>query len=106
MFFELRQYRVKPDKREQWVELMEQKIIPFQIAQGMVVLGSFVGEQENDLYVWIRRFESEEEREALYAQVYESDYWRNEISPLVGEMLDRERIQVTRLVPTPKSVIR
>jgi hypothetical protein len=73
MFFELRQYRVRPEKREEWVALMEEKIIPFQIAQGMVVLGSFVGEQEEDLYVWIRRFESEEEREALYAKVYESD---------------------------------
>ena len=106
MFFELRQYRVKPGQRENWVKLMEEKIIPFQIAQGMVVLGSFVGEQEEDLYVWIRRFESEEEREALYAKVYQSDYWQNELTPLVGDMLYRDRIQVTRIVPTPKSVIR
>ncbi|MFN2232221.1 MAG: NIPSNAP family protein [Anaerolineae bacterium] len=106
MFFELRQYRVKPGKREEWVELMEKEIIPFQIAQGMVVIGSFVGEQEEDLYVWIRRFENEAQREALYQRVYESDYWKNEISPRVGDMLDRERIVVTRLTPTPKSVIR
>jgi hypothetical protein len=106
MFFELRQYRVKPGKREEWVELMEREIIPFQIAQGMVVIGSFVGEQEEDLYVWIRRFENEAQREALYQRVYESDYWKNEISPRVGDMLDRERIVVTRLTPTPKSVIR
>ena len=105
MFFELRQYRVKPEKRQEWVELMETKIIPFQISQGMVVIGSFVGEQEADLYVWIRRFESEEQRQALYARVYESDYWKNDISPQVGDMLDRERIVVTRLVATPKSVI-
>ncbi len=105
MFFELRQYRVKPEKREEWVGLMEDKIIPFQIAQGMVVVGSFVGEQEPDLYVWMRRFESEEERKALYARVYESDYWKNEIAPLTGDILDRERIVVTRLVATPKSVI-
>lgn len=106
MFFELRQYRVKPERRDEWVKLMEERIIPFQIAQGMVVLGSFVGEQEEDLYVWIRRFDSEEQREALYAKVYQSDTWQNEISPLVGDMLDRERIVVTRLVPTAKSVIR
>jgi len=105
MFFELRQYRVKPGKREEWVKLMEEEIIPFQIAQGMVVIGSFVGEQEEDLYVWIRRFESEAQREALYQRVYESDYWKNEISPRVGDMLDRERIVVTRIVATQKSVI-
>ena len=105
MFFELRQYRMKEGQRENWVRLMEEKIIPFQIAQGMVVIGSFVGEQEEDLYVWIRRFESEEQREALYEKVYQSDYWQNEISPLVGDMLYRDRIQVTRIKATPKSVI-
>ena len=105
MFFELRQYRVRPGKREAWVQLMETEIIPFQIAQGMVVIGSFVGEQEKDLYVWIRRFESEEQREELYARVYESDYWKNDIGPRVGDYLDRERTVVTRLVATPRSVL-
>lgn len=105
MFFELRQYRVKPGQRERWVAFMEEKIIPFQIAQGMAVIGSFVGQEEEDLYVWIRRFESEEERERLYDKVYQSEYWQNEISPLVGDMLDRSRTQVTRIVATPRSVI-
>jgi hypothetical protein len=105
MFFELRQYRIQPGQRGRWVKLMEEKIIPFQIAQGMVVIGSFVGQEKEDLYVWIRRFESEQEREALYAKVYESDYWKNEIAPLVGDMLDREKTRVTRLEATPKSVI-
>lgn len=105
MFFELRQYRMKEGQRANWVRMMEEKIIPFQIAQGMVVIGSFVGEQEEDLYVWIRRFESEEQREALYEKVYQSDYWQNELAPLVGDMLHRDRIQVTRIEATPKSVI-
>jgi hypothetical protein len=105
MFFELRQYRVKPGQRDSWVKLMEQKIIPFQISKGMVVIGSFIGQEEEDLYVWVRRFESEEERERLYKEVYESDYWQNEIAPQVGEMLDRERTIVTRLEATTKSVI-
>jgi hypothetical protein len=105
MFFELRQYRTKEGQRENWVKLMEETIIPFQIAQGMVVIGSFVGEQEHDLYVWIRRFESEAQREELYEKVYQSDTWQNEISPLVGDMLDRNQTIVTRLEATLKSVI-
>lgn len=105
MFFELRQYRIKPGQRERWVKLMEEKIIPFQISKGMVIIGSFVGQEEEDLYVWIRRFESEEERQRLYKAVYESEYWVNEISPQVGDLLYRDRIVVTRLEATPKSVI-
>ncbi|MCB0116140.1 MAG: NIPSNAP family protein [Caldilineaceae bacterium] len=106
MLFELRQYRTRPGKREEWVRWMEEVIIPFQISKGMVVLGSFTGEQEDDLYVWIRRFNDEEERKALYAAVYESDFWKNEIAPKVPEYLDREKTVVTRLNPTPKSVLR
>lgn len=105
MFFELRQYRTKPGQRENWVKFMEEEIIPFQISQGMVVLGSFVGQEEEDLFVWIRRFESEDERQHLYRAVYESDHWKNEISPHVPNMIDRERSVITRLQATPKSVL-
>lgn len=105
MFFELRQYRTKPGQRQNWVKFMEEEIIPFQVAKGMVILGSFVGEEEDDLYVWIRRFESEEDRKKLYQAVYESDHWKNDIAPQIPAMLDRDKIVVTRIEATPKSVL-
>jgi hypothetical protein len=106
MFFELRQYRAKPGQRENWVRLMEEVIIPFQVSKGMVICGSFVGQEEEDLYIWIRRFDSEEQRVELYKAVYETDYWKNVVAPQVGEMLDRTRTVITRIEATPKSVIR
>ena len=106
MLFELRQYRTRPGQRENWVRFMEEVLIPFQVSKGMVIVGSFVGEEESDLYVWIRRFEDERERERLYEAVYESDHWKQEIAPRVLEMVDREKHVVTRLTPTPKSVLR
>ncbi|PKN64965.1 MAG: NIPSNAP family containing protein [Deltaproteobacteria bacterium HGW-Deltaproteobacteria-15] len=106
MFFELRQYRILNGQMDRWVRLMEEKIIPFNVSKGIVVTGSFVGQEEKDLYVWIRRFESEEERERQYKEVYESEYWKNEIKPESNEMLDRPRMLVTRLEATPKSVLR
>ena len=83
MFFELRQYHIRPGQRENWVKCMEEEIIPFQVKMGMVILGSFVGEEDQSVYVWIRRFENEPERKRLYDAVYQSDYWKNEISPRV-----------------------
>ena len=106
MFFELRQYKVRPGERENWVRFMEEVIIPFQVSKGMVVPGSFVDQEDEDHYVWLRRFESEEDRERLYGAVYQSDTWKNEIAPRVSEMLDREKSVITRLEATPKSVIR
>ena len=105
MLFELRQYKIEPGHRAAFVELMERKIIPFQVQQGMVILGSFVNEEDDDSYIWIRRFRSEEEREQLYDAVYNSDYWRDEIAPSVGAMMNREGIVVTRLNATPRSPI-
>ena len=83
---------------------MDEAIIPFQQSKGMAVLASFVNDAE-DTYVWIRRFASEAEKESLYAAVYQSDYWLNELSPLVGDLIDREGIEVTILKATPRSVM-
>ncbi len=105
MFFELREYRTLPGQRENWVRFMEEEIIPFQVSKGMVIVGSFVGEEEDDLYIWVRRFSSEEDREALYEAVYQSDRWVSDIGPKVPEMLDRDKIVVRRIEATPHSVI-
>lgn len=106
MLFELRQYRTRPGQRERWVKFMEEVVIPYNVSKGVVVVGSFVGEEEDDLYVWIRRFESEEERARLYKEIYESDYWKNEVAPQASEMIDRSKHVIYRLLPTPLSVIR
>ena len=104
-FYELRQYFVRPGKMNEWVKIMEEEIIPFQVSKGMVICGSFRGETDESVYVWIRRFESEAERKRLYDSVYQSDYWKTEIAPRVPQMLDREQMKITRLVATPRSVI-
>ena len=105
-FFEFRQYRIKDGKRERWVKFMEDKIIPFQVERGMVIAGSWIDPEQPDHYIWLRRFESEEERKALYKAVYEDPLWATEFKPFIDEMLDRSKIVVTRLEATPKSVIR
>ena len=106
MFYELRQYHIRDGRRADWVRVMEEEIIPFQVSQGMNIVGSFTADDQEDLYVWLRRFEDEEDRKQLYARVYESDHWKNAIKPLVDPLIQRELISVTRLTPTGASVIR
>ena len=45
-FYELRQYKVRPGKADEWVRIMEEEIIPFQVSKGMVICGSFRGETD------------------------------------------------------------
>jgi hypothetical protein len=106
MFFELREYRTQPGQRENWVRFMEEVIIPFQFSKGMVIVGSFVGQEEDNLYIWIRRFDSEEQREKLYEAVYETDFWRDEVAPKIPSMMDGSGIVVRRIEATPASVLR
>src|SRR5487761_1773437 len=75
-FYELRQYKVLP------------------------------GKMDDSAYVWLRRFESEAEREALYKAVYDTDYWKTKIAPRVPLCLDRAAMVVTRILPTAKSTMR
>jgi hypothetical protein len=104
-FYELRQYHVRPGRLAEWVKIMEEEIIPFQVSKGMVICGSFQGEKDESVYVWLRRFNSEAEREAQYKAVYESDYWKTKIAPRVPEILDREKMVITRITPTPHSTV-
>ena len=50
-FYELRQYKVLPGKMDEWVRIMEQEIIPFQTAKGMVICGSFRAETDDSVYI-------------------------------------------------------
>ncbi|KJK57476.1 NIPSNAP family protein [Saccharothrix sp. ST-888] len=106
MFYEIRRYQTRPGRRDEWVRYMEGVVIPFQTSKGMTVTASFIDEEDPDGYVWIRRFDDEAQRVELYAAVYESDRWNNEISPAVKELLIPEKSVVTRAVPTPGSALR
>ena len=103
MFQELRQYKIRDGKMDEWVQFMESMIIPFQVSKGMVITGSYRGEEDVTLYVWTRRFESEAERERLYDAVYKSATWRDEIAPKVGALVDGPPVSVLRIVSTPSS---
>ena len=78
---------------------------PFQTQQGMVIPAVFSGEDDDSVFIWLRRFESEEERVRLYEKVYESDHWKNEMAPRIGECIDRSLIKVQRVVSSRMSIL-
>jgi hypothetical protein len=103
MRYELRQYWAKPGRRDELVELMEQRILPMQVARGVDLVASFVTIDDPDGYVWIRRWDDDEQRERISAGVYGSEEWTGELLPAVRELMDRDRTAVTMLGPTPIS---
>ena len=105
MFYELRQYKVREGKMDDWIKLFEEEILPFQVSKGMVISGAFRGEEDPSVWVWLRRFENEAERERQYKDVYESEHWKTTIAPQIPDLIDRSGINVQRIVPTAASVL-
>jgi len=104
-FYEVRQYQIRPGKMADWLKMMEGEIIPFQVSRGMVIAASFRGETDDSVYIWLRRFESEAERERLYKAVYEDPIWVDDMLPRVVELINRETNSVQRVVPTGMSIL-
>ena len=122
-FFEIRIYRVNHGKMREWIELMENTIIPFQVKKGMVIHGSFTeiskdiflienservmkSDKNSNSYIWIRRFENIEHKNKLYKDVYESDKWINEIGPKVANLIDRNSIIIHNVESTQLSIMK
>lgn len=104
-FYEFRRYEIRPGKMAEWLDLIHGEVIPFQTSKGMVVAGSFVDQEVEDVYFWIRRFESETESKRLYEAVYQDEVWKTQLADRVGACIKRETIQVTKLVPQSGSVL-
>ena len=84
---------------------MSGKSGPFQVSKGMVICGSYQGDSDQEVYVWFRRFDMEDQRVQQYQDVFESEYSTTKIAPRVPEYLDRPGNVITRLVATPRSPV-
>ena len=104
--FEVREYQVNAGKMAEWVDFMESRVLPYITSKGMVVTAMFQGEEDENLHVWIRRFDNEAHREALYKAVYESEEWQSEIKPIVRSLVDIEKTIVHKVRATPLSPMR
>ena len=105
MFYEINQYKILPGKMDAWAQMMDEEFIPFAVKQGLNSIGSFRSEDDETVYVWIRRFESDAERERVHTAVYETDYYISEIKDRLPELVANGGLRKQRIVPTPKSAM-
>jgi hypothetical protein len=102
-FYEIRRERLKPGAHDEFVRLMDKEVIPLHKSVGMDVVGSFVDPTQMDLFIWIRRFRSDDERATQVAAVHATDSWRVSLSSRVRDLVLSEKSSVERLIPTAAS---
>ncbi len=92
---ELREYRVFPGKFDAWTAWMKSELLPHMQDKGMKILQttSYVDEDGEQWFIWLREFESEEHRQALYKETY-NEWWVQEVRPKVFEHIEQDSMRV------------
>ncbi len=88
MIVEVRSYRIKPGRREEFIKLFESRAIAAQREYGMPVLGPLLDVENPNKFVFLRSFPSLEERDRMKDVFYNSPIWKNELEPIAMPMLD------------------
>ena len=73
---ELRQYRMKPGRRDTLIDLFEREFIESQEIHGMSLLGQFRDLDAPGHFIWMRGFESMPARKAVLEDFYGGPVWQ------------------------------
>ena len=103
VLYEIRRYTCVPGGRDEWVAFMADVILPFQVSLGITVVATFTDVADPDGYIWIRGFADEAHRTEMYAAVYGSERWKNEMAGVGERLLIRSEIVSWVVAPTPAS---
>ena len=101
---EIRMYKIKPGMRDAFVKFFEEKTLAPQGDVGMRVLGQFRSLEDDDTFVWVRAFSSQEERNRQTVAFYGGELWLEELSMEAQSMLDSAEVLLVE--PTAKSPLR
>jgi hypothetical protein len=88
MIVEVRSYRIKPGKRDEFIQFFEKRSVPALRAHGMKVVGPFLDLENPNKFVWMRIFPSLAERERMREAFYGGDLWQNELEAIAMPMLE------------------
>jgi hypothetical protein len=88
MIVEVRSYRIKPGKRDEFIKLFEARAVAAMRSYGMQVTGPFLDVENPNKFVFMRSFPSLEERDRMKEAFYGGELWKNELERLAMPLLD------------------
>jgi hypothetical protein len=72
---ELRQYTLKPGRRERLIDVFDGHLIEGQEAAGMTIIGQFRDLDRPDMFVWMRGFDGMDARKSALTAFYDGPVW-------------------------------
>ena len=79
MLLEIRTYTLHPGKRPEFVDWFEDQVVPAMEASGMTIVGTFESIEDENVFVYMRSFADEKERDRLTSTFYESEAWLSDM---------------------------
>ena len=95
MIVEVRTYKIKPGRRDDFIRFFKTRSVPALQSHGMKILGPLVDLESSDSFVWLRAFPSLQARDAMKTAFYEGDVWKNELEAIAMPMLDSYDVVLT-----------
>lgn len=93
---ELRQYRLKPGRRDELIALFEREFIETQEARGMEVVGIFRDDADADRFVWVRGFPDMDSRARSLQAFYTGPVWMAHREAANATMIDSDNVLLLR----------
>jgi hypothetical protein len=88
MIIEMRTYKLKAGKREEFLEIFRRRSIPELERLGMKILGPFLSVENPDTFFFMRGFPTREARDPLKASFYEGALWKQELEHKLMPMIE------------------
>ena len=89
MIVEMRTYKLKPGKRDEFLAIFRRKSLPAHAEIGMKILGPWLSIEDPDTFFFMRGFPDLASREPMKAKFYEGELWKTELEELLMPMIER-----------------
>lgn len=93
---ELRQYTLKPGRRDALIELFDAKFVDGQENAGMTIVGQFRDLDAPDRFVWLRGFADMQQRKQALEAFYYGPVWKADRDIANGTMIDSDNVLLLR----------
>lgn len=92
MVIEMRTYKTKAGRREEFLEIFCAKSMPAHAEIGMKILGPFPSLEDPDTFFFMRGFPDLASREPMKARFYEGELWKRELENVLMPMLEKYEV--------------
>jgi hypothetical protein len=92
MIIEMRTYKLKPGKREEFLKIFRTKSMPAHAEVGMKILGPWLSIDDPDTFFFMRGFPDRASRDPMKAKFYEGELWKTELEQVLMPVIDKYHV--------------